>query len=232
MVENISPVARRSFLSRFGAGAAVFGAATAVALPSRSQAAATNFQPRRHNEDAWMDAPKGVHRLVIDSSTADSGGAALLYASNFFAANKAGYNLDTPDIAVIVVLRHLSTPFGFTDAMWAKYGAAFSELTSFKDPKTKAAPTTNLYNSGEYGLTLPNFGNTIPSLVQKNVQFAICMMATRFVSGAIAERSKGNADTIYQELSTNLIANSHLVAAGVVAVNRAQEHGYSLLAAG
>ena len=91
---------------------------------------------------------------------------------------------------------------------------------------------TNLYNSGDYGLTLPNFGNTIPSLVQKNVQFAICNMATRFVAGAIAGNIKGNADTIYQELSTSLIPNSHLVAAGVVAVNRAQEHGYSLLSAG
>jgi intracellular sulfur oxidation DsrE/DsrF family protein len=91
---------------------------------------------------------------------------------------------------------------------------------------------TNLYNSGDYGLTLTNFGNTIPSLVQKNVQFAICNMATRFIAGVIAGNIKGDADAIYQELSTGLIPNSHLVAAGVVAVNRAQEHGYSLLSAG
>jgi intracellular sulfur oxidation DsrE/DsrF family protein len=81
-------------------------------------------------------------------------------------------------------------------------------------------------------LALANFGNTIPSLVQKNVQFAICNMATRFVAGVIAEKTKGNADAIYRELSSNLIPNSHLVAAGVVAVNRAQERGYTLLYAG
>ena len=231
MVDKFSPVARRSFLSRFGAGAAVLGAGMAVVLPAQAQNG-SGIQARRHNEDAWLDAPKGGHRVVIDSSTADGGGAALLYAANTFAANKAGYSLDPPDLAVVVVLRHLSTPFGYTDAIWAKYGAAFSELANFKDPKTKAAPMTNLYNSGDYGLTLPNFGNTIPSLVQKNVQFAICNMATRFVAGAIAGNIKGNADAIYQELSTSLIPNSHLVAAGVVAVNRAQEHGYSLLSAG
>jgi intracellular sulfur oxidation DsrE/DsrF family protein len=231
MATKLSPVARRSFLSRFGAGAAVLGTGMALVLPAQAQNG-SGFQPRRHNEDAWLDAPKGGHRIVIDSSTADGGGASLLYAANTFVANKAGYSLDPPDLAVVVVLRHLSTPFGYTDAIWAKYGEAFSELANFKDPKTKAAPKTNLYNSTDYGLTLPNFGNTIPSLVQKNVQFAVCNMATHFVAGVIAGKIKGNADAIYQELSTSLIQNSHLVSAGVVAVNRAQEHGYSLLSAG
>ena len=35
-----------------------------------------------------------------------------------------------------------------------------------------------------------------------------------------------------EDLSTNLIPNSRLVSAGVMAVTRAQEHGYSLLYAG
>jgi hypothetical protein len=225
-------VARRSLLSRFGAGAAVLGAGTAGLLPARAKAAAAGFQSRRHNEDAWLDTPKGGHRVVIDSSTAEGGGSALLYASNTFAANKAGYKLDPPDLAVVVVLRHFSTPFGYIDAIWAKYGAVYSEITGFKDPKTKTAPTANLYNSADYGLQLTNFGNTIPSLVQKNVQFAICDVATKFFAGAIAERTKGDANTIYSELVANLIPNSHLAAAGVVAVNRAQEYGYSFMYAG
>lgn len=232
MVEKFLPVARRSFLSRFGAGAAVLGAGTAGLLPTRAEAAAAGFQPTRHAADDWLDAPKGGHRMVIDSSTADGGGSALLYATNFFTANKAGYNLDPPAIAVVVVLRHFSTPFAYTDATWAKYGAAFSEITNFKDPKSKAAPTTNLYNSGEYGLTLTNFGNTISSLVQKNVQFAVCNVATRFFAGVIADKTKGNADSVYQELASNMIPNAHIVAAGVLGVSRAQERGYTFLYAG
>jgi len=125
-------VARRSLLSRFGAGAAVLGAGTAGLLPARAEAAAAGFQPRRHNEDAWLDTPKGGHRFMIDSSTAEGGGSALLYASNTFAANKAGYNVDPLDLAVVVVLRHFSTPFAYTDAIWAKYGAAFSEIAPAK----------------------------------------------------------------------------------------------------
>lgn len=230
MTRKISEEARRTFLSRLGVGAAVLGAGAATVLPAAA-AQANGFTPRRHNEDSWMNAPKGGHRIVIDSSSAESGGSALLYAANNFAANKAGYNLDTPEVAVIVVLRHFSTPFGYTDAIWAKYGAAFSEIASFKDPKTGAAPTANLYNSDQYGLTLPNFGSTIPSLVQKNVQFAICNMATQFIAGVLAEKTKGNSDAIYRELAAGLVPNSHMVAAGVLAVNRAQEYGYTLLTA-
>jgi len=40
-----------------------------------------------------------------------------------------------------------------------------------------------------------------------------------------------DAETIYTELVANTIPNSHMVAAGVLAVNRAQEYGYTLLTA-
>ena len=45
--------------------------------------------------------------------------------------------------------------------------------------------------------------------------------------GMLATGSGGNADAIYNELAANLIPNAHLAAAGVVAVNRAQERGYT-----
>ena len=232
MIENSLTVARRSFLSRLGVGATVLGAGTAGLLPAQADAAAMGFQPARHAIDDWLDAPKGAHRMVIDSSTAEGGGSAMLYATNFFTANKAGYNLDTPAIAVVVVLRHFATVFAYTDAMWAKYGAAFSEIANFKDPKTNTVPTTNLYNAQGYGVMLTNFGNTISSLVEKKVQFAVCNVATRFFAGAIADKMKGNADMIYQELASNLIPNAHLVAAGVLGASRAQERGYTFLFAG
>ena len=199
---------------------------------ARPAVAQTNaFKPRRHKEDAWMEAPNAAHRIVIDSAFPAGGGAALLYANNNFLANKSGYGLETQDIAFIVVLRHLSTPFAYTDAIWAKYGEALSDLIDFKNPATKAAPATNLYNSGGAGMTLANRGVTIASLVEKNVQFAVCNSATRVLAGAVAQKSKGDAEAVYQEFVANLVPNSHLTAAGVVAVNRAQEYGYTLLTA-
>ena len=39
-------------------------------------------------------------------------------------------------------------------------------------------------------------------------------------------------DAIYKELTSNLVPNAHMVAAGVIAVTRAQEYGYTVLSAG
>jgi hypothetical protein len=57
-------------------------------------------------------------------------------------------------------------------------------------------------------------------------------MATRFMAGALAGATGGNADAIYNELAGSVPANAHMVPAGIVAVNRAQERGYSVAHAG
>lgn len=219
---------RRSFLSRLGLGGAAMGFAALSGAPSAAQAV-PGFRPRRHPEDAWMDQPKAAHRVVIDSASPAAGGAALLYANNNIAANKAGYGLEASELAVIVVLRHLSTPFGYNDAIWARYGAQLSDIISFRDPKTGAAPTANLYAAATPGLS--NMGVTIPSLVSKGVQFAVCSSASHFMANTIAQRTKGDADAVYKDLVANLIPNGRMAPAGVIAVNRAQEYGYTLLTA-
>jgi hypothetical protein len=57
-------------------------------------------------------------------------------------------------------------------------------------------------------------------------------MATRFFAGAIAGETGGDADAVYEELASNLIPNSHMMAAGIIATSRAQERGYVFLYAG
>jgi intracellular sulfur oxidation DsrE/DsrF family protein len=153
----------------------------------------------------------------------------LLYAGNVLEADKAAYQLADADHAMVVTLRHFATVFAYNDTIWAKYGKAFSDLLKFTDPKTNAAPSTNLMNAADYGMMLPNFGTTIDSLVRRGVQFAVCDMATSFIAGQLAAGVKGDAKTIHDELAANLVPNSHLVSAGVIAVTRAQEYGYSLL---
>ncbi len=204
-------------------------AAIALGSPASAQSASpSSFTPARHQQDAWLDAVPGTHRTFIDASTVRGAAEAMLYANNLFEANKAGYALSDRDVAVVICLRHFATPFAFTDAVWAKYGKAMSTLLEVSDPKTKQAPTTNLLLSADYGMMLPNLGNSIPAVTKRGVQFAVCDMATHFVAMQLAGTG-GNADAIYKELTANLIPSSHLVAAGVVAVNRAQEHGYTLL---
>jgi intracellular sulfur oxidation DsrE/DsrF family protein len=69
------------------------------------------------------------------------------------------------------------------------------------------------------------------SLSKQGVQFAVCSMATRANAGMIARTAGKSTDTIFAELTSNLVSNARMVPAGIVAVNRAQERGYSLVSA-
>jgi hypothetical protein len=222
-------VARRSFLTRLGAGMTVLGSGMAAGAPvANAQSAAGNFRPARHTQDEWMDKLQGKHRLVFDTTTPAGFGAAVAYANNFLTADKDGYGLTDQDHGIIIVARHFATTFAYNDAMWAKYGKAMPPFVVIDDPKTKQRPTINLYNVGTYGLDLPNLGTTIPDVVKRGVHFAVCQMATKFFSGMLAQATGGTADAVYNEIVANLVGNSHMAAAGIVAVNRAQEHGYTL----
>ena len=54
-------------------------------------------------------------------------------------------------------------------------------------------------------------------------------MATRGLAGSIAAETGTDAEAVYKELVANTIPNSRMVAAGVLAVTRAQEYGYALV---
>ena len=225
---------RRSFLSRLAAGAAIVGGTVFGSRPAAAQSTgAPSWRPARHTQDDWFDQIPGSHRFIIDTTSPEGLGSSLLFANNFFVANQAGYGLGNADAAVVIVMRHNSTAFAYTDAMWAKYGMAIGTAAGgFDDPKTKTRPNINVFNSGDYRGALPNNGVTLDALVGRGVHFAVCQMATRRFAGAIAAAHKLDAEAVYKELASNLVRNSHLVPAGIVAVNRAQERGYAFANAG
>ena len=224
------PVARRSFLTRLGAGAAAFGAALTVGEPARAQTAQpAGWQPARHAEDDWLEEGKARHRFFLDTSEIRGLGHAMFWANNYCTVSRgAAYGLTDADSSVVICLRHESAPFAFTDAMWAKYGAALSEHAAFVDPKTKQHATVNVFQASGYNDLLTNRGMTLDALIGHGVRFAVCMLATRGIAGQAARATGGKVDDIYKELVDNKIANAHMVPAGIVAVNRAQERGFSI----
>ena len=54
-------------------------------------------------------------------------------------------------------------------------------------------------------------------------------MATRAAAQLAAQKAGGNVDAIFTELTENLVPGGRMVPAGIVAVNRAQERGYSVV---
>ncbi len=235
MSEKIIPITseRRSFLTRLSAGVTALAAAVVTGAPAAQgqTTGGARWQPERHETDDWLDKLPGKHRMVFDTTTATGFGEAILFANNFMTANQSGYGVPDNALAIVIVARHNSTAFAYNDAMWAKYGLPLSLRTNFTDPKNRQAPKTNLYNAPDYGVQLLNRGTTLDSLAKRGVHFAVCQMATRGIAGALADIAGGNTDAIYNELVANIVTNARMVPAGIVAVNRAQERGYSFVSA-
>lgn len=227
--KDVPPLERRSFLARFGAGVAAFGAAMVGADGALgAQAPAKGWTPVRHAQDDWFDQLPGKHRFFFDATTPTGVGEAITFATNYYVASKSGYGLEERESAVVICLRHWATPFAFADPLWAKYGVPMAGRIKFSDPKTQQAPTTNVYRATGYGMQLPNRGTTLDQMVERGTHYAVCDMATRAFAGVIATAFGAKADEIYQEMRAAAIPNTHFVPAGIVAVNRAQERGYAI----
>ena len=208
---------RRSFLSRLGTGATAAGLTALAGGSAAAQSAGqAEWHPRRHAEDDWLDRIPGVHRFVFDTTGPEGFAEALTFATNYFTANRNGYGLQDADLAVVIVARHSSTAFAYADGVWAKHGTLLAQRTGFLDPTTKQPPTVNVHRA------------RLEGLMKRGVHLAVCQMATRNHAGLIAKAGGTDTDTVYKELVANLVGNAHMVPAGIVAVNRAQERGYSL----
>jgi hypothetical protein len=172
---------RRSFLSRLSLGVAAFAGTSSLAAQDTQVglAGSGRWQPTHHPQDDWLDQVPGKHRMVIDMTTAENFGQALLFVANYLRINRAEYALQDADLAILMLARHRATAFAFNDAMWAKYGAAFSQRASFNDPTTNRPPTVNVYNSAAHGPNLANGGVLLAPLLGRGVQLAVCETATR-----------------------------------------------------
>jgi len=206
---------RRSFLSGLGALAA-FGLG-ASSSSARAQTA-SGSQPTREKLDDWFEALPARHRMFFDATSPLGAQEAAMFANNFFTANKNGYSIEDKDLGVVIGLRHNAIAFAFDDAIWAKYGAIMAENAKFTDPKSNQAPTTNL--------RLPSY----EALAKRGVHFAICDMSAHRMAGVIARKVDKTMEDIYKEMAPHGVggAGAHFVPAGIVAVNRSQERGYSI----
>jgi len=202
---------RRALITGLGAVAA------AGALGARSAQAQTStpdsFTPMLHAQDDWMSAMRGKHRIVVDTTSPDGVPDAIRFANNLLAGHKNGWGVEESDVAVLVCFRHGATPFGYTDAIWSKYGKTI-------DPKATPAPVANPYNSGEQA--------QLAALAKRGVQFMVCGTASRGLATRIAGQG-GDVEAILKEMGGNLIPSARIVPAGVVSVVHAQERRFALI---
>jgi hypothetical protein len=223
---------RRSFMSRLAGMATMLGFGQAgtpptsvtPSSPSSSSPGAASpsppWQAARHAQDEWWEAAAVKHRVIFDTWGTVNFPEALQFAGNYIRVNKDEYGVAEKDLSVVICVRHRTAPFAYNDAMWAKYGKAFSQRMQFTDPKTHEAPSSNIYAA------------QISNLLKQGLQLAVCSLTTRAYTRIIAQETGGDAEGVYKELVANTLGNSHFVPAGVVAVTRAQERGYAVVSIG
>ena len=130
---------RRSFLSRV----------PALALLQSPLAVPRAWQAARYAQDDWFDENSAKHRVIFDTWNAERFPDALQFAGNYLETNKTDYDLPSGDLAVVICVRHRTTPFAFNDAMWAKTASRSPiRWRGWIRPRTKLRPPTR--TSGDW----------------------------------------------------------------------------------
>lgn len=208
---------RRRFMSRL---ASVTAAAAALWTPSRAGGQERTEQRTRavttHDLDAWLDPLTGTHRQVYDI-VSPAGTIGIAFARNFLNANRDGYGLTDRDISVVVSLRHSGIAYAFTDALWRSRG--LGTVFGVTDAKGEMAPANP---EAEH----------IVELQKRGVVFTVCGMALNKYARQQAAAAQLAPNASHAEWRAAILPGVVEVVAGVIAVNRTQERGFSYVYAG
>jgi intracellular sulfur oxidation DsrE/DsrF family protein len=228
MVNRENSSNRRGFLGKLATGAAAFGATTLID-PLRLIAESANAtSPANEKElQGWFGKLKGKHRQVFDCMTPD-GGIPLAWARVFLMTNQA-VGVSEHDCSAVVILRHESIPLAMEDRLWDKY--KFGEFFKISDMMTKAPYTQNVFWKPKPN-TLPLPGMAVNELLDSGVLIGVCDMALTVYSKFMADQMKGSAEDIKKDWVSGILPGIQIVPSGVLAINRAQEHGCTYCWAG
>ena len=225
-----TPTPRRDFLGQIAASAIVLAGTACAAPPSVAQAVGPTPTPPAGGaaadwDDSWFARLTAKHKAVFDSPDFEEG-VALSQASGYIRAMREALGAGVNDVQTVVVVRHRAVPMAFNDAMWAKYN--IGEERKVKDSSDKWA-TKNPFLGSE-GRGARNGGAdrpqaNIPWLLAHGHVVLACDLANHGFAGTVAQKTKGDARAIYEELKANLVPGVILQPTGVYAVHRAQEAG-------
>ena len=206
--------ARRKFLAQLGGIAALAG----ISTPSAAQQAAAGLADPDH--DAWMQRARGEHRQLFHS-TSPGDGAAMLMAINYLDVYAADYGAAPGHVSAVIGVHGAALPIGLNDAAWDKY--ELGKRINVTDPATKEPARRNVFAVGG--------PISIDTAIGRGVVLLVCNVALTLTARSLAAaRSLPEAD-VYSDLRGSLIPGAILVPGLVVAMNRAQEKGFTYVRA-
>lgn len=224
--ENLSN--RRRFLGRLASGAAALGATTLIdPLRLYAEAASSATAGDEKSLQAWFGKLKGKHRQVFDCMMPD-GGMPLAWARVFLMTNKA-VGVADGNCSAAVILRHESIPLAMESRLWEKY--KFGEVFKINDGATKAPSVRNMFWQPKPG-DLPLPGMAVNELLDSGVLVGVCDMALTVYSMQVGPKMNMSAEECKKDWVSGILPGIQIVPSGVLAINRAQEHGCTYCWAG
>ena len=205
---------RRHFLGR----AAAALAALATGIPAVADATPGHL-PEVDDNDAWMHSLKGKHRQFFHAMMAEE--TPMRMASNFLDSYRDAFKARDGEVNAVIGIHGSALAIGFNDAAWAKY--AMGKGAGVPDPVTKEPAVRNIFATGT------PLG--IDTLQKRGILFLMCNTALRAKSRQVAAERGETYETVYADLSSSRLPGVILVPAMVVALNRAQEAGFTYVRA-
>jgi intracellular sulfur oxidation DsrE/DsrF family protein len=219
---------RRNFLGKLATGAAALGTAALVnPISLYAEAARTVSPPDEKSLKSWLGRLKGSHRQVFDCMMPD-GGIPLAWARVFLMTNKA-VGVDDGDYSAVVILRHESIPLAMEDRLWGKY--KFGETFRIMDQASKTPLTRNMFWKPKPS-ELPLPGMAVNELLDSGVLVGVCDMALTVYSMQAAKQMEMSPEECKKDWVAGILPGIQIVPSGVLAVNRAQQHGCTYCWAG
>lgn len=221
-------VLRRDFLGMLATGAAALGAGQIL---TGGTAKAGTTLPLQGSSDmgleAWLGKIQGKHRQVFDAPAVNHG-YPLAWARVFLSTNNQ-VGVPDSDCSAVVIVRHDAIPLAMESRLWEKYN--FGKVFDLTDPETKEPMKKNPFYQIPPGV-LPFDDMTVDELQKRGVMFGVCDMALTFNSMKVAKDMGMDAAEVKKDWVSGLLPNIQIVPSGVLAVNRAQEHGCTYVYAG
>lgn len=212
MTEPGASQPRRHFLGSFGAALAAVGLGLPSLAGGEELLAGTSAAS---SHDDWMKPLKGKHRQIFHATVA--GDAAMLMANNFLDAYTEEFGAKPGEANAVIGIHSGALSLGFNDAAWAKY--SLGKGTGVTDPATKEPAAKNIFASGG------RLG--IEESQKRGIVFLMCNTQLRMRSRAFAAERRVAYETVYGDLKAARLSGMILVPALVVAINRAQEAGFT-----
>ena len=149
--------------------------------------------------------------------------------SRVFLITNSSVGVTEDDVTAVIILRHEAIPLAMGHDVWSSY--KFGELFKITDNATNAPSLRNpFYRPKDGELPLP--GTDIESLQKSGVLMGVCDMALTFYSMKVGKDMKKDSSEIKKDWVAGVLPGIQVVPSGVLAVNRAQEHGCSYCFAG